>query len=170
MGDPARRNDHRVREPRSRPRRGGATHGGVRPIEQGEGDSFVIAFGRPSDAVACALDLQRAPFAPIRMRIGVHTGEVQLRESPTTSAPPSTAPHDPRSGTRWANGIVRHHRRFGTRPRSRTKRGWPISARMPCVTCPGPSVSSNSAIPTFAMSFRHCEQRKALDRIIFRHS
>ena len=43
-----------------------AEHGGVRPVEQGEGDSFVIAFGRASDAVACALDLQRAPLAPIR--------------------------------------------------------------------------------------------------------
>jgi predicted ATPase/class 3 adenylate cyclase/DNA-binding CsgD family transcriptional regulator len=55
-------------------------HGGVRPVEQGEGDSFVIAFGRPSDAVACALDLQRAPLAPIQLRIGLHTGEVQLRD------------------------------------------------------------------------------------------
>ena len=55
-------------------------HGGVRPVEQGEGDSFVIAFGRASDAVACALDLQRAPLAPIRLRIGLHTGEVQLRD------------------------------------------------------------------------------------------
>src|ERR1700742_5115794 len=55
-------------------------HGGVRPIEQGEGDSFVIAFGRASDAVACALDLQRAPLAPIRLRIGLHTGEIQLRD------------------------------------------------------------------------------------------
>ena len=55
-------------------------HGGVRPVEQGEGDSFVIAFGRASDAAACALDLQRAPFAPIRLRIGLHTGEVQLRD------------------------------------------------------------------------------------------
>jgi predicted ATPase/class 3 adenylate cyclase/DNA-binding CsgD family transcriptional regulator len=54
--------------------------GGVRPVEQGEGDSFVIAFGRASDAVACALDLQRAPLAPIRLRIGIHTGEVQLRD------------------------------------------------------------------------------------------
>ncbi len=57
-----------------------ATHGGVRPIEQGEGDSFVIAFGRASDGAACALDLQRAPLAPIRLRIGLHTGEVQLRD------------------------------------------------------------------------------------------
>ncbi len=57
-----------------------ARHEGVRPVEQGEGDSFVIAFGRASDAVGCALDLQRAPLAPIRLRIGIHTGEVRLRD------------------------------------------------------------------------------------------
>ena len=57
-----------------------ATHHGVRPVEQGEGDSFVIAFARAADAVACALELQRAPLAPIKLRIGVHTGDVQLRD------------------------------------------------------------------------------------------
>jgi predicted ATPase/class 3 adenylate cyclase/DNA-binding CsgD family transcriptional regulator len=57
-----------------------AVHSGVRPVEQGEGDSFVVAFTRASDAVACALELQRAPLAPIGLRIGVHTGEVQLRD------------------------------------------------------------------------------------------
>jgi predicted ATPase/class 3 adenylate cyclase/DNA-binding CsgD family transcriptional regulator len=55
-------------------------HGGVRPVEQGEGDSFVVAFARASDAVAVALELQLAPLAPISLRIGVHTGEVQLRD------------------------------------------------------------------------------------------
>ena len=57
-----------------------AAHHGVRPVEQGEGDSFVIAFARAADAVACALDLQRAPLAPIKLRIGVHTGDIQLRD------------------------------------------------------------------------------------------
>jgi predicted ATPase/class 3 adenylate cyclase/DNA-binding CsgD family transcriptional regulator len=57
-----------------------ALYNGVRPIEQGEGDSFVIAFTRASDAVACALALQMSPLAPIRLRIGVHTGEVRLRD------------------------------------------------------------------------------------------
>jgi class 3 adenylate cyclase len=57
-----------------------AAHTGVRPVEQGEGDSFVIAFSRASNAVACAVDLQCAPLAPIRLRIGLHTGEVQLRD------------------------------------------------------------------------------------------
>ena len=57
-----------------------AEHGGVRPVEQGEGDSFVVAFTSATDAVACALDIQRAELAPIRVRIGVHTGDVQLRD------------------------------------------------------------------------------------------
>jgi predicted ATPase/class 3 adenylate cyclase/DNA-binding CsgD family transcriptional regulator len=56
-----------------------AAHEGVRPVEQGEGDSFVAAFARASDAIACAVELQRAPLAPIRLRIGLHTGEVELR-------------------------------------------------------------------------------------------
>src|SRR6201981_1323044 len=64
-----------------------ATHGGVRPVEQGEGDSFVAAFARASDAVACALELQRAPLAPIRLRIGVHTGEIQLRDEGNYAGP-----------------------------------------------------------------------------------
>lgn len=55
-------------------------HDGVRPVEQGEGDSFVLAFARATDAVACALALQRAPLAPIRLRVGVNTGEIQLRD------------------------------------------------------------------------------------------
>lgn len=57
-----------------------AAHDGVRPVEQGEGDSFVVAFNRASDAVACALALQRAPLAPLRLRIGLHTGEVRVRD------------------------------------------------------------------------------------------
>jgi class 3 adenylate cyclase len=64
-----------------------AAHGGVRPVEQGEGDSFVAAFARASDAVACALELQRAPLAPIRLRIGMHTGEVQLRDEGNYAGP-----------------------------------------------------------------------------------
>jgi predicted ATPase/class 3 adenylate cyclase/DNA-binding CsgD family transcriptional regulator len=64
-----------------------AEHDGVRPIEQGEGDSFVAAFARASDAVACGLELQRAPLAPIRLRIGVHSGEIQLRDEGNYAGP-----------------------------------------------------------------------------------
>jgi predicted ATPase/class 3 adenylate cyclase len=64
-----------------------AAHDGVRPVEQGEGDSFVLAFARASDAVAAALELQRAPLAPIRLRLGVHTGEIQLRDEGNYAGP-----------------------------------------------------------------------------------
>ena len=64
-----------------------SSHDGVRPVEQGEGDSFVVAFARASDAVACALELQRAPLAPIRLRIGVHTGQIQLRDEGNYAGP-----------------------------------------------------------------------------------
>ena len=64
-----------------------AAHDGVRPLEQGEGDSFVAAFARASDAVACALAIQLAPLAPIRVRIGIHTGEIQLRDDANYAGP-----------------------------------------------------------------------------------
>jgi predicted ATPase/class 3 adenylate cyclase len=63
-----------------------ALHGGVRPQEQGEGDSVVAAFTCASDALAAALDIQRAFFcerwpedASLRLRIALHTAEAQLR-------------------------------------------------------------------------------------------
>src|ERR1700694_3073555 len=40
-------------------------HHGVRPMEQGEGDGFVVPCGRASDAGACALAVQRAALDPI---------------------------------------------------------------------------------------------------------
>ena len=33
------------------------------------------------------MELQRAPLAPIRLRIGVHTGEVQLRDEGNYAGP-----------------------------------------------------------------------------------
>jgi class 3 adenylate cyclase len=56
-------------------------HNGVCPVEQGEGDSFVVAFSRPTDAVECAIALQHVSFGPVRLRIGVHTGDVRLRDA-----------------------------------------------------------------------------------------
>ncbi len=64
-----------------------ADHDGVRPVEQGEGDSFVVAFARASDAVACALALQRAELGLIKLRIGVHTGDIQLRDEGNYAGP-----------------------------------------------------------------------------------
>jgi predicted ATPase/class 3 adenylate cyclase/DNA-binding CsgD family transcriptional regulator len=65
-----------------------ATHGGVRPQEQGEGDSVVAAFSRASDALAAARGAQQALDAeawptpsPLLVRMAVHTGEAQLRDN-----------------------------------------------------------------------------------------
>ncbi len=64
-----------------------ALHNGVRPVEQGEGDSVVAAFAKPSDALAAALDVQRAfvdeswpEGRAVQVRIALHTGEAQLRD------------------------------------------------------------------------------------------
>lgn len=37
--------------------------------------------------MACALVLQREPLSPIRLRIGLHTGEVQLRDDANYAGP-----------------------------------------------------------------------------------
>jgi class 3 adenylate cyclase len=60
---------------------------GVLPRSQGEGDSTLSAFARASDAVAAAAELEAAiatePWRDdiaLRVRIGVHTGEAQVRD------------------------------------------------------------------------------------------
>src|SRR5262245_10572015 len=62
-----------------------ARHGGVQPLEQGEGDSTVSSFARASDALAAALDAQRALREErwpgglrLHVRMAVHTGEAEL--------------------------------------------------------------------------------------------
>ena len=64
-----------------------ARRGGMRPVEQGEGDSVVAAFTRASDALTAALDAQAALHAeewptarPLLVRIALHTAEAQLRD------------------------------------------------------------------------------------------
>src|SRR6201984_1831247 len=44
-----------------------------------QGDAFFVAFARASNAVAAAADCQRALVGgPIRVRMGLHTGEPRL--------------------------------------------------------------------------------------------
>jgi class 3 adenylate cyclase len=57
-----------------------ARHGGTRRDWRGDDDGFMVSFSRASDAVACALDLQRAPLAPLQLRICLHTGETRPRD------------------------------------------------------------------------------------------
>src|SRR4029078_8621142 len=47
-----------------------------------QGDAFFVAFARASNAVAAAADCQRAlAGGPIRVRMGVHTGEPPLAQA-----------------------------------------------------------------------------------------
>ena len=62
-----------------------ARYGGTEVDTQG--DSFFVAFGRAHDAVSAAVATQRALLAeqwaagePLRVRMGIHTGEPELRE------------------------------------------------------------------------------------------
>lgn len=58
-------------------------HGGVKPKDQGEGDSFMAAFSRPSDALEAAVEIQSQLLqmnSPLKLRMAIHTGEVQLRD------------------------------------------------------------------------------------------
>lgn len=65
-----------------------AAHSGTLLKQRGEGDSTFSVFARPSDAVAAAADAQRAlqeadwpDGVTVRVRMGIHTGEAELRES-----------------------------------------------------------------------------------------
>jgi predicted ATPase/class 3 adenylate cyclase len=64
-----------------------AAHEGRIIRSRGEGDSAFVAFAAPSDALACAVELQRAflrePWpgrATIRVRMAVHTGPAAARD------------------------------------------------------------------------------------------
>ena len=61
-----------------------AAHGGSQPLEQGEGDSTVSVFTSASGAVAAAIAMVQAlededwSGEPVRVRVGIHTGEATL--------------------------------------------------------------------------------------------
>src|SRR3712207_4041435 len=64
-----------------------SAHGGIHIRPRGEGDSRFAVFASAPDAVAAALAIQRAFEAedwptprPIQVRLGVHTGEAELRD------------------------------------------------------------------------------------------
>src|SRR6476619_1933976 len=68
-----------LQEHRRRLRAAFAEHEGVEVDTQG--DAFFVVFARASNAVAAAADCQRALVGgPIRVRIGLHTGEPRLTE------------------------------------------------------------------------------------------
>jgi class 3 adenylate cyclase len=58
---------------RERVRQAISRHAGMEVGTQGDG--FLTRFDRPTDAVACALELQNGSLAPLHLRIGIHAGE-----------------------------------------------------------------------------------------------
>src|ERR1043166_3392473 len=68
-----------LQEHRQRLRSAFSDHGGVEVDTQG--DAFFVAFASASNAVAAAAECQRAlSGGPIRVRMGLHTGEPRLTE------------------------------------------------------------------------------------------
>src|SRR5437868_1113289 len=68
-----------LHEHRRRLRAAFAAHDGIEVDTQG--DAFFVGFSRASDAVAAAEDAQHALVGgPIRVRMGLHTGEPRLGE------------------------------------------------------------------------------------------
>src|SRR2546425_526744 len=66
------------------------SHNGDVLKARGEGDSAFCVFGSASDAIATAVDLQRALLAsPLRVRMGVHTGEAEHRDEEWYGVAPS---------------------------------------------------------------------------------
>jgi class 3 adenylate cyclase len=147
-----------------------ASHAGVRPVEQGEGDSFVIAFGRATDAVGCALDLQRAPLAPIRLRIGIHTGDVRLRDEGNYVGPTINRTARLRDLAHGGQTVL-----SGTTDDvvsdSLPDGAWlNVSAPIRCGTWPGRNGWCNCATQTCATNSRRFAPRVLLPRTISRRS
>jgi predicted ATPase/class 3 adenylate cyclase/DNA-binding CsgD family transcriptional regulator len=64
-----------------------SSYGGVRPVEQGEGDSVVAAFESPFAAVNAAVQIQRSflveawPTEPeVQVRLALHSGQARMRD------------------------------------------------------------------------------------------
>ncbi|MCV6974768.1 helix-turn-helix transcriptional regulator [Mycobacterium bourgelatii] len=67
-----------------------AASAGVGPLWQGadlRADGFVAMFPCATDALECAIALQRAPLAPIQLRVALHTGEVPLGQASNFAGP-----------------------------------------------------------------------------------
>ena len=135
-----------------------AVYGGVRPVEQGEGDSTVVAFARAGDAVRAAVDSQRALAGElpwVRVRMAVHTGEAQLRDEGNyvgraiiRCARLRSCAHGGQivlsaSAPRWWLMIP-------------ATWSWSIWARCACGTCRGPSGCGRRWLPDWRRGSRRC--------------
>ena len=99
-----------------------AAHHGMRPVDGSERDSFVLGFTRASDALACAVELQRmalpAPI-PAAHRLAHRRGAAARRRQLGFDDEPHRAPA--RLGARRPDRAVGHDPRCGSRPAPRRR-------------------------------------------------
>jgi class 3 adenylate cyclase len=82
-----------------------AAHHGVRQVDGRDG--FVAAFACASDALACAVELQRMPLlAPNPLRIALHTGEVQMRDDSNYVGPTLNRTASLRDLAHWGQTVL----------------------------------------------------------------
>ena len=93
-----------------------ATHDGVRPVEQGEGDSFVAAFARASDAVAARSSCSGRRWPRSGCAWVCIPGRYSCAMKATTSARPSTGLRDCATWRTAARPCSRARPRHGDRP------------------------------------------------------
>ena len=112
MGDPARGDDGRGRPTGSHPGRGHRRPStGCGRSNRARATASSSRSRVPATRWRARLQLQRAPLAPIRLRIGVHTGEVQLRDEANYIGSDHQPDRTPaRSGARRPDRAVGHHR------------------------------------------------------------
>src|SRR4051794_13520485 len=115
-----------------------AAHGGVEVDTQG--DAFFVAFARAGDALACAREGQASlGEGPIRVRMGIHTGEPIVTEEGYVGI-------DVHRAARIAGWATAARCSSPSRPVSwRARTGCTTSASTGSRTCPPPSGSGSSA-------------------------
>lgn len=137
--------------------------GVTRPVDQEVGSGLVVAFLRAGDAIACALELQLSTLAPMRPRVGVHTGDVRLRGDGTItgsaineSACLRDLAHEGQTLLSAATGdLVIDQLPANT---------WLTDVgKYPCGVCIAKNGLSSCVIETYAMSFRRCGCRSVTD-------
>jgi hypothetical protein len=125
---------------------------GVRPVEQGERDSFVAPFAPSPGGIGCARSVQRALLGEmLRVRMGVHTGDVVRPDEG-----PGHDPHGPVANL--AHGGQTGVSEATKEPESpcRTARSWLSWVCTSLKTCSARSACSSCTTRTFPRNPHRC--------------
>ncbi len=126
----------------------------------------MLAFARASDAVACALALQRAPLAPIRLRIGINTGEIQLRDEGNYIGPTINRTARLRDLGHGGQTLLSGATESMVLDHLPDDAWLATSVLTRCATCRAPNALCSCAIQTSAMSSHRFVQRKPLQPMV----